>query len=297
MTSDLQAENLAEAVLRTFAFFDTFNYPLTPFEAWHFCAQKTDFSSVLAVLSEDFLAIRLAQKNGFYFLCGREELVEKRREFSGLAEKKMRRARWVACLWRFVPGLKGVAVCNNFYYRPDSDIDLFVITAKDSLWLTRFLATVIAQISGLRRYRQNISNQVCLSFFVSEEGTDLSPLLIPGGDPYFIFWFAFLDPIFDDGVFQNFWESNQEIRAALPNFQNFQAAPFRALASRRHFLLAKKFDDFFRQLQKKRMEKKTRQPDNEATGVVISDAVLKFHEQDRRREFRTRFENNLRKHL
>ena len=64
-----------------------------------------------------------------------------------------------------------------------------------------------------------------------------------------------------------------------------------------HFLLAKKFDDFFRQLQKKRMEKKTRQPDNEATGVVISDAVLKFHEQDRRREFRTRFENNLRKHL
>ncbi|MFZ4648575.1 MAG: hypothetical protein ACOYMB_02980 [Patescibacteria group bacterium] len=297
MTTDLQAENLAEAVLKTFAFFDTFNYPLTVFEAWRLCEVKTEFLEISKVLNENYLASRLTQKNGFYFLIGRENLVEERRKFALLSEQKMQRARLAVRLWRFVPGLKGVALCNNFYYRPESDIDLLVITAKNSLWLTRFLTIAITQLIGLRINNKKTADQICLSFFVSEDGLDLSPLMMPDSDPYFIYWFAFLDPLFDDGVFTKFWNENLNIRRKLPNANLPTEAPFRVLARKSHWLAPVFFDNCVRPWQKKVISRKKINPDNEPTGVVSSETVLKSHEQDRRREFRHRFEENLKKHL
>lgn len=297
MTKLLQVENLAEAVLRTFAFFDTFSYPLTLFEVWHFCGKKAELSEIQEVLLGEFLAVRLSQKNGFYFLRGRECLVEKRRQFAVIAEKKMYRARFVTKLWRFVPGLKGVALCNNFYYSPKSDIDLLIITAKNSLWLTRFLIIAITQIIGLRISSKKIADQICLSFFVSEDGLDFSTLMIPGGDPYFIFWFAFLDPIYDDGVFKKLWLENNQIRNNLPNFIFPEVAPFRVLKRRLYWQAPVFFDRLVAPWQKKIIAQKKINLNNEPNGVVVSEKVLKFHEQDRRREFRQRFEDNLKKYL
>ncbi len=202
MNSDLSTKNLAEAILKTFAFFDTFDYPLTPFEVWRLCELKVEFFEILDILKEDFLSARLVQKNGFYFFKGREILIDYRRQFAILSEEKMRRARLAIRFWKFVPGLKGVAICNNFYYRPESDIDLFVITSKNSLWLTRAVVTLVTHFLGMRMDRKRIANQVCLSFFVSENGLSLSSLMLPESDPYFVYWFAFLDPLYDDGIFQ-----------------------------------------------------------------------------------------------
>lgn len=297
MTTDLQAENLAEAILKTFAFFDTFNYPLTSFEVWRLCEIKADFSEIQNALSENFLSSCLEQKNGFYFLRGRENIIESRRQFAILAEKKMRRARLALKLWRFVPGLKGVAVCNNFYYHPESDVDLLVITDKNSLWLTRILVTLITHFAGMRMDRKKITDQICLSFFVSENGLDLSSLMLSDSDPYFVYWFAFLDPLYDDGIFKTLWEKNEVIRKKLPNAIYSYSSPFRSLSSKKHFVALNLFDKISRYFQKKRISKKSINPENEANGVVISDSVLKFHEHDRRREYRQRYEENLRKYL
>ena len=297
MTTELPTKNLAEAILKTFAFFDTFNYPLTVFEVWRLCEQKADFSEIQNILEEDFLASRLAQKNGFYFLRGQNEIIEHRRQFAILAEKKMRRARLALKLWRFVPGLKGAAVCNNFYYHQESDVDLLVITDKKSLWLTRFLVTIITHFAGLRMDRKKIANQVCLSFFISEDGLNLSSLMLPDSDPYFIYWFAFLDPLYDDGVFQKFWEENQTIREKLPNASSPYFSPFRSLSGKKHWLAPEFLDKIARYFQKKRIGRRKINLDNEASGVVISNSVLKFHEHDRRREYRCRYEENLKKYL
>lgn len=297
MKENLQAENLEEAIWKIVVFFDSFDYPLTIFEAWRFCEWPADFPEVHQVFSGDFLTARLSQSNGFYFLKGREILVEKRRKFSLLAEKKARRARMAIRLWRFVPGLKGVALCNNFYYREESDVDLFIVVADGYLWLTRFLVTVITHLAGLRPRHKKVADKICLSFFVSEKALDLSPLMISGGDPYFIAWFAFLDPIFNDGVFKKLWEDNIEIRKSLPNYSAPIGAPFRSLS----WDVFKKFPlvsrQLFRSWQKKIIARKNISPDNEPGGVVVSDDVLKLHEHDRRREFRLRFENALRKKL
>lgn len=297
MTTDLQAENLAEAILKTFAFFDTFNYPLTVFETWRLCEWKADFLEVQNILEDNFLSSRLEQVNGFYFLRGRENIVEHRRQFAILAEKKMRRARLALRLWRFVPGLKGVAVCNNFYYHSESDVDVLVITDKNSLWLTRFLVTIITHFSGLRMDRKKIKDQVCLSFFVSEDGLDFSSLMLQDGDPYFVYWFAFLDSLYDDGIFAELWEKNEVIRKKIPNAVFSFSSPFRSLPEKKHFVASKFLDKISRYFQKKRISRKNINPENEAGGVVISDSVLKFHEHDRRREYRHRYEENLKKYL
>lgn len=297
MTTDLQTKNLAEAILKTFAFFDTFDYPLTAFEVWHLCSFKADFLEIQNCLEEDFLSSRLAQKNGFYFFKGRESIVEHRRRFAILAEKKMRRARLALRLWRFIPGLKGVAVCNNFYYHSESDVDVLVITDENSLWLTRFLVTIATHFAGLRMDRKKINDQVCLSFFVSKKGLDFSSLMLQDGDPYFVYWFAFLDPLYDDGVFAQLWEENEVIRKKLPNALSPSFSPFRSLSQKKHFVAPIFLNKIARYFQKKRINRRKINPENEAGGVVISDTVLKFHERDRRREYRNRYEENLKKYL
>ncbi|MCX6795432.1 MAG: hypothetical protein NT165_01705 [Candidatus Falkowbacteria bacterium] len=297
MRSDLQAENLAEAILMTFAFFDTFNYPLTLFEVWRLCSLRADFGDIERAVVEEFLFSRLEQKNGFYFLRGRENLVEERRAFSIISEQKMRRAKRAVRLWHFIPGLKGVALCNNFYYRATSDIDLFIITAKGSLWLTRFFSVSIAHLAGFRIYKNKVANQLCLSFFVSDDSLDLASLMLPDSDPYFIYWFAFLDPIFDDGVFRNLWQENQKILQKLPNYSCPSAAPFRVIKEKQHRIWPIFFERLVRPWQERRLKNKKIKPENEASGVVISDRVIKVHENDRRREFKNRYEENIKKYL
>lgn len=297
MTNSLHEDKLAEEILKTFAFFDTFNYPLTSFEVWRLCRVKVDYLDIVDVLAKEFLSSRIDQVNGFHFFKGRENIINERREFSILAEEKMRRARFALKLWRLVPGLKGVALCNNFYYHSGSDVDLLIITDKESLWLTRVLITLITHVAGLRMDRKKIANQICLSFFISEEGLDLSPLMIPDGDPYFVYWFSFLDPLYDDGVFKKLWEENEAIRQEIPNATFFDFSPFRSLSNKKRFLVSSFLNNIARYFQRKRIDSKSVNTKNEANGVVISDTVLKFHENDRRREYRQRYEDNLKKYL
>ena len=44
-----------------------------------------------------------------------------------------------------IPGIEMIAVCNSlsmYATHPDSDIDLFIVSRPDMLWLVRFLITM-----------------------------------------------------------------------------------------------------------------------------------------------------------
>ena len=66
--------NLKEAILKAIAFFDRFDYPLTPFEIWTFCGVKCELSEILEALNNGNLP--LETKYGFYFLNNRNEIVD-----------------------------------------------------------------------------------------------------------------------------------------------------------------------------------------------------------------------------
>jgi hypothetical protein len=79
----------------------------------------------------------------------------------------------------------------------DSDIDLFVVTSPRRLWTVRILMTLVFQLLGVRRYGKKIAGRLCLSFFSTTDGLDMSEIALDGGDPYLATWVKYLSPILD----------------------------------------------------------------------------------------------------
>ena len=54
--------------------------------------------------------------------------------------------------------------------KQDDDIDLFIITSANRIWLTRIACLIIASFFGIKRSRveKNASNKVCLNLFFDE---------------------------------------------------------------------------------------------------------------------------------
>lgn len=234
---------LKRAIIRTVAFFDIFDYPLTLVEIhkWLYCqsreketmllneASKQDLirqnkkyslSKIYEELESIVLKGDISSKNGFYFLPGRTDIIRTRLYRYQLAEKKFKIALRVTRLFKWLAPVKMVSVCNNVGYNngtEKSDIDFFIIVKKNRLWLSRFLVTVIATLLGVRRHDQKFIDRICLSFYIAEDQLDLSSISLKPDDIYLVFWLATLAPIYDDGIYQSFFEANKWIFNYLPN--------------------------------------------------------------------------------
>ena len=101
----------------------------------------------------------------------------------------------------WIPWLRMIAVCNTismYASDKDSDIDLFIVTDPNRMWLVRILATGIFQILWVRRHGNKIAWRLCLSFFATTKGLDFSDFRIEH-DVYLAYWIYFLKPIVDKG--------------------------------------------------------------------------------------------------
>ena len=129
MLNNQTTNKLKEAILKAVAFFDMFDYPLTPFEIWIFCELECELSEILEILNKDNLF--LEKKCGFYFLKKRKEIVDIRKRRYDYANRKFKRALKIARLFKLIPWIKMIAVGNSIganNLRDNSDIDFFIIT-------------------------------------------------------------------------------------------------------------------------------------------------------------------------
>ncbi len=163
------AKELSESLYATVAYADIFEYSLSADEAarWFIGAE------VKGIPRPDSRWIR--QKGRFLTLRGRGRLGALRRLRQQAARQKWLIAKKAAAWLRFVPtitlvGVTGALAMNNV--TSDDDIDLFIVTKKDTLWTTRFLATLLLDMLGLRRKpnQTHVRDKICLNMFMSEEG-------------------------------------------------------------------------------------------------------------------------------
>ena len=309
--SDNSNDNiLKKAIIKTIVFFDLFDYPLTAPELWQYLwlpggGGNITEADIVPALAD--LAGIVEMRNGFYFPTGRQEIIDKRKLSRAWAEKKFRIARRLAGCLKYLAGVKMVAVVNSVVLgsvKQDSDIDLFIVTARGRLWLVRFIVTLFAQFLGIRRHGRHISDRLCLSFYVTDDQLDLSAVRYPT-DPYFYYWLATLQPIYDDGCYDKFIAQNQWSLDRLPNFSAKAIGPKILIRDNWFSKLFKTIDGWCfysflgesqeqlaRAFQKRKMARNLSslagEPDSR---VIITDTMLKFHESDRREEFRQRWED------
>jgi hypothetical protein len=192
------------AILRAQCFFAALAYPPTRFEL--IAHAETVDPTVFCEEVEQAIDT-LVQEGVLFFTKGRyvfqnaENLITEHRDREALFPRKIRRAKQFATFLSRLGGVKAAYVCNTLalaHANEESDIDFFIVCKKDTVWQTRFFATLYLAV---RRWRVESAKQdpVCLTFFVDEETLDLTPLAIEN-DVYLRHWFLSLLPLYDDGI-------------------------------------------------------------------------------------------------
>lgn len=305
------------AILRTLAYYDTFDFPLQVEEIWRWLypEQPDDSAGVtVEMIKEDLrqepLRSLVDNQGAFYCLRGRQSTIAQRAERTVRNEKKWRRAITVVKYLDVVPFLRMVAVVNTLAInnaRPESDIDLLIVTDPGHIWSARMAVTGIVSMLGYRRHGDKITNRVCLSFYLTTNALNLEPLKRETDDPHFAFWASQAVPLMNRGeTYQKYVAANAWVTKLMPNAWSWDWQDRLVPSNSALHSVSSLYQAFFtsplgasmeiwaRGQQLKRFEADTdsrsKQP---TTDVVISDDVLKFHEADRRLEYRQRFHERL----
>ena len=297
MENNDQTLILKEAIVRAIVFFDLFDYPLSPYEIWQYLGQRATLLEVKNILNEGLAGI--ASANGFYFLGSRQEMLLERQKRYHFSATKFKLARRAVRLFRLVPFIKMIAVSNIIgahNLRDGSDIDLFIVTSPQRLWLTRLFCAGLAKILGWRPTRDVKRNKICLSFYISSDNLDLKSLKLNSEDLYFNYWLAGLVPVYDrHQTYASLIATNSWLKECLPNWQELQANS-REQKTNDDQMFAGILNCWEKKTmawQLKIMPLALKSLVNIDTRVRADDKIIKLYLVDRRREFLEKFSERL----
>lgn len=269
-------------ILKPLVFLDLFDFPLTAHELWHYLGRRGSLAALQLTLETTAPEI-IGQKNGFYFLSGREDIVEIRKIRYNYSCAKIKIAKRFARAFAIFPFVKMIAVANfigDHNLRREGDIDFFIITSARRIWLSRLFCAGLAKLLNSRPTAVNKRDKICLSFYISEEHLDIRNLALGDDDPYFYYWLRGLLPIYNShNFYQRFLAANHLSLENAPELSAVRSVFFDALEK-----IAKNW-------QLKIMSPSLKKAMNNSDGVVISDSVLKLYLGDRRRLFAEKFKS------
>lgn len=200
-----------ENILATLAYFDIFKYPLTCGEIYLFLTgkyQQPDFELALSYL----VAHRsVFQFGNFYTLKNDYSLVVRRYNGTQKAAELIKVAHKIGdWLIRF-PYVRGIAISGSLsknYADENSDIDLFIITAKNRLWIARTMMHAFKKLTFL----VNKQDYFCMNYYIDEAQLEIKEKTI-----YTAVEVVTLIPLQGDTVIEQFYAANSWTREYLPN--------------------------------------------------------------------------------
>jgi hypothetical protein len=216
---------LRKAILRTLAYADIFDYPLSASETSRFLIAKKKISleTVQKTLSQmTATGEQINAEKGFYCLKGRRELVGLRKKRARLSQKKLKIAQRVVSWLRLVPLIKMIAVTGTLAMdnsQEDDDLDLLIVTTKNRLWLTRLLTVLLIEVVASRRRPgdKKAKDKICLNMFLDEEHLGLPR---KERDLFSAHEICQLKVLWEkDGIYQKFLKENQWVKQYLPNWK------------------------------------------------------------------------------
>lgn len=214
-----------KAILRTLAYADVFDYPLSSQEVWRFLItpSKTKVSDVQIALTQMSADLKLINTNdGFYFLKGRDEIVNIRKKREQESRKKLKIAKRAARWLKLIPTIKMVAVTGALAMNnseKEDDIDLLIVASRNRLWLTRLLTVFLVELVAKRRRPgdKEVKDKICLNMFL-----DGNHLAVPKKeqDLFSAHEACQLKLLWDrNETYQKFVKENQWVKRFLPNWK------------------------------------------------------------------------------
>jgi predicted nucleotidyltransferase len=159
---------LEEAILKTVAYVDIFNYPLTAPEIHRYLigvpSIESDTDRALYSLSQNsnFLECR----DGYYSLVRRGSIVETRKYRKEIAQIMWPKAEYYGNIMAALPFVLMVSVTGSLAVDNadlESDIDYLIVTSNNRLWTTRAMIVLIVRLAAKR------GTAICPNYLVTEE--------------------------------------------------------------------------------------------------------------------------------
>lgn len=282
LSENKSSENLEKEILSTLIFYRILNVPcLTAFEIYRHLivnGKKASLADIKDSLT-DSPSIRCG--NGFYRTNAPKNItptdcLDQRIRNAKTSAQKMKKAKSISRLLSIIPFIRSIGISGSVSMngaRPESDIDFFIISSKNRIWLTRLLTVILTQMIGQRRHKNIIKDKICLNIYIADENTRY-PVENMANSQMILMTL----PIYNKDIFKRFLSSNSEWMDAHINdlgkniyFKNStdcsQLQKNNKSLDRLESLLAKTFSN--------RIFRKT--PDAKPPYLVMDSTALLFH--------------------
>ncbi|MBI5564494.1 MAG: hypothetical protein HY870_06340, partial [Chloroflexi bacterium] len=163
---------LERAILETVLYSDLFDYALTLAELAHYLiGVSATVDAVRAQLTRsNWLRERVRVIDGYVVVCGRETLIQRRRDRRSTSDRLWVRARRFVRVLSALPfvrfvGVTGALAMDNC--AAGDDIDVMIVTAPDRVWLTRACSIALVRVGKL------FGDTLCPNYLISENALAL----------------------------------------------------------------------------------------------------------------------------
>ncbi len=183
---------LSERILATLRFFDLQQVALTALEAHRYLIadlqqlrprldgqydvvaesevqHPISFDTIFHQLDVMVKEKVIAEHRGYYFLLGRENLVDLRINNYIYGFQRERLISRYLRVTRHMPFVRGIALAGSQALglpREGSDIDLLIITEPKFMWIARNFLTLYFRLLGKQRHGEHIANRFCLNHYL-----------------------------------------------------------------------------------------------------------------------------------
>jgi hypothetical protein len=205
---------LQRDILATLAYFDIFDHPLRLSEIQQFLPlQGVTQAAIEAACSSEPLRYRLSKVDDWFILEDRSErLIAERRIKERRARRLWKAATFMSHVIRRFPFVRGVFVSGELskgVASKHSDIDFFIVTAENRVWICRTLFALFKKI-----FLFNRKKFFCYNLITSEHH-----LRIDDRNIYTAVEVVTVKPLFNENLFDRFIRANSWTAQYLPNSQ------------------------------------------------------------------------------
>lgn len=253
--------SLGKSIIKTLAYYDIFDYPLKAEEIYYNLGTNSVSLTEIENEVEQLCKIGITyNKNNFYLLRNNENFISRRLEGNRLAKKKLISAYRMTKLISKFPYVRAVLLSGSIskgYMEKDSDVDYFIITQPNRLWVTRLLLMLFKKVFLL-----NSRKVFCINYFVDTETLEIEEKNI-----FTATELATLIPIYGKDLYDELYKNNIWIKKFYPNFPK-----------RDNKILVNKNNLFIQKLIEKTL--------NNSLGDKLDDFALNLFEKSNHKKYR-----------
>jgi hypothetical protein len=265
--------HLHHSILKTLAYFDIFDYPLSSEEIVFFLDNDVSTPSVEAALDLLVLEQRVFRIGQFYSLQDKPSLAQRRLKGNQYAQQLLSIGRRISGRLFQFPFVRGIGISGSLsknFADEKADIDYFVITHPNRLWIARTAMHLYKKWS----YLTGRQDWFCMNYFIDEEALEIREKNI-----FTAMELITLLPISGNGSLTAFFDANDWVSEWLPQYRNRTRTTqgqwhSSRLKSCMEWLLDNKFgdwvDDRLHKLTTRRWQRKEAQGLRNAKGFPMS---------------------------